>query len=234
MALEQLNEESYAATVAGLSYDLARSGHGARDAPAPLAPRLPFPRPRPCTAGPASRAPPGLEPPSCGGCAGLQLQVEGFSHKLPQLLLRVVSTLAALADAPCDAPLFARVAERLELALQNEPGTKAEELAGRAPPAIAPHPPPAPPSPRRRFRAPTRAFPHGPRLLRSHRVSFTRRCRYERLRCLENAFVHADERLAVLPSLTPQRVQAPPATPTRPRAARFRQPARPCATTPLL
>jgi len=67
VALELLNEESYAATVAGLSYDLARSTHG------------------------------------------LQLQVEGFSHKLARLLLRIIATLASLADAPCDAALFARV-----------------------------------------------------------------------------------------------------------------------------
>ena len=87
VALELLNEDSYAATVAGLSYDLARSTHG------------------------------------------LQLQVEGYSHKLPPLLLRVVSTLAGLADAPCDAALFGRVKQRLELGLKNEPGTRAEELA---------------------------------------------------------------------------------------------------------
>jgi secreted Zn-dependent insulinase-like peptidase len=48
---------------------------------------------------------------------------------LPQLLLRVVTTLAGLADAPCDAALFGRVKQRLELGLKNEPGTRAEELA---------------------------------------------------------------------------------------------------------
>ena len=42
---------------------------------------------------------------------------------------------------------------------------------------------------------------------RPFHASLSGRCRYERLRCLENAFVHADERLAVLPSLTPQRVR---------------------------
>jgi len=88
VSLELLNEESYAATVAGLSYDLARSVHG------------------------------------------YQLQVEGFSHKLKQMLLRVASTLAGLADTPPDDALLSRLVQRMKLGLQNEPGTTAEELAG--------------------------------------------------------------------------------------------------------
>ena len=77
LALEQLNAEAYAATLAGLSYE--------------------------CTA--SER--------------GWFIQVDGFAHKLPMLLERVVTELARLGTQPCEAATLERVLADYQLALAN-------------------------------------------------------------------------------------------------------------------
>ena len=77
LVLERLNEEFYAATLAGLSYDL-------------------YPT-----------------------CYGVAIRVDGFSHKLPALAVRICAEIASLAASPSDEGQLRRVCLSHELALAN-------------------------------------------------------------------------------------------------------------------
>lgn len=77
VVVETLNEESYAATIAGLGYELWAT------------------------------------------LRGWCMQVAGFSHKAPELLLKLCEALAVLAETPCDLSLWSRVSEEKARKLAN-------------------------------------------------------------------------------------------------------------------
>ena len=74
---EVINEEAYAATLCGYSYELSASEHG------------------------------------------LNLEVVGFSHKLPMLVKTICDALKQLADAPADRPTLELVLSEYELDRKN-------------------------------------------------------------------------------------------------------------------
>lgn len=84
VALEMLIEESYAATVAGLRYEIHSSSQGWNVQVTTLASWSILPR--------ACRI--SLAAPPC-----FCVQVDGFSHKLPLLSRRVCEALASIAQA---------------------------------------------------------------------------------------------------------------------------------------
>ena len=85
-ALDILQEDTYAATVAGLSYELLVTRRG------------------------------------------YALTVEGFSHKLGSLALRIVGALTSIAAGACTDAVYARCAQAVSLRLENA-GHTAEERA---------------------------------------------------------------------------------------------------------
>ena len=84
LTLEALNEESYAATTAGLAYTLVSTWRG------------------------------------------YVISAGGFSHKCPELALRVAAALMSTVRGPVDAALFERSVARMALKLRNSGRTVAE------------------------------------------------------------------------------------------------------------
>jgi secreted Zn-dependent insulinase-like peptidase len=137
-ALELLNEESYAATVAGLGYHVLHTSKG------------------------------------------FEVHVEGYSHKLHRLLLRVCEIFASLALQAVDSAVLERVRQSVHVRLLNE-GFEARTRMIHV-----------------TVRACARSQPH---------FQVDKLCTMSRLQCLESVYFSPSSKLALLSLVLPEDVR---------------------------